>query len=36
MGIAGPQEVSLQITELVEAEERLVAGAAEVPVSKLY
>ena len=32
VGIAGPQEAALQVAELVEQEQRVVAGAAEVAV----
>ena len=32
MNVAGPQDAALQVAELVEDEERMVAGAAEVPV----
>jgi hypothetical protein len=32
MDVAGAQEASLQVTELVEAEQRVIAGAAEMPI----
>src|SRR5918912_3773789 len=32
MDVAGPQEAALEVPELVEHEQRVVAGTAEVPV----
>ena len=32
MGVAGPKETTLQVAELVEQEERVIAGAAEVAI----
>jgi hypothetical protein len=32
MSIAGPQEATFQVAELVEQEQRVIAGAAEVAI----
>jgi hypothetical protein len=32
VGVAGPKDAALQVTELVEQEQRMVTGAAEVTI----